>query len=139
LRYDELFKNFRVSGGLGYSLQGNEETISGSLSAAHRPTGLNATVALGHGSQSGDYTYFKIGMLRSIFPIGKTAVSLDFYNGSNLVSRGSTSRSIGLAMPQQNSRHNIEIFGLLRRYDFDDQANDYLASTAFFAGLRWKF
>jgi hypothetical protein len=49
LRYDGPFKNLRVSGGLGYSLQGTEETISGSLSALHRPTGVNATVALGHG------------------------------------------------------------------------------------------
>jgi hypothetical protein len=78
-------------------------------------------------------------MLRSFFPIGKTAVSLDLYNGANLVSRGSTARSVGLAVSQQIRRHNIEIFGLLRRYDFDDQANDYLASTAFFTGLRWKF
>lgn len=139
LRYDGPFQSFRVSGGLGFSLEGNEETTSGSLSAVHHQTGANFTVAMGHGSQSGSYTYFKIGMLRSVFPIGKTAVSLDIYNGSDLASLGSTSHSYSLAVSQQISSQNIEIFGLLRRYDFDDLNNDYYASTAFFTGLRWKF
>ena len=139
LRYDGPFKNFRVSGGLGLSHDGTEKTTSGSLSAVHHQTGVNFTVALGHGSQSGDYVYFKIGMLRSIFPIGKTAISIDLYNGADLVSAGSTSRPIGIAVSQQISRKNIEIFGLLRRYDFDDLSNNYRESTAFFTGLRWKF
>lgn len=139
LRYDGPFRNFRVSGGLGFSRKGSEEITSGSLSAVHHQSGANFTVALGHGSQSGSYTYFKIGMLRSVFPIGKTAVSLDLYNGSVLGSQGSTSRSFGLAVSQQISRKNVEIFGLLRRYDYDDQISDYHASTAFFTGLRWKF
>jgi hypothetical protein len=136
--YDGPFKNFRISGGLGYSLQGNEETTFGSLSAIHHSTGVNATVALGHGSQSGDYAYFKIGLLRSVFHIWKTAISLDHYNGSDLVSLGSTSRSIGLAVSQQISRQNIEIFGLRRRYNFDDLYYDYREPTAFLTGLRWE-
>ncbi|UWQ90449.1 porin [Rhodobacteraceae bacterium M382] len=138
-RYEGNFHGVRFSAGAGHSKKGDEDVTSGSLSALHHQTGLNFTMALGHSSVSGQYNYFKLGVFRDLLPMGQTAFSIDVYNGNNITGPGSQSRSIGFAVSQQIKAKNIEIFGLLRHYDYDDQAFDYEASTAFFAGVRWKF
>ena len=133
------FHEVRFSAGVGYSMKGEEEVTSGSVSALHHQTGANITVALGHSTASGQYSYIKLGMIRQLFALADSAFSIDFYNGKDIVGPGSSSRSIGFAVSQQIKAKNIEIFGLLRRYDYHDQAFDYETSTAFFTGIRWKF
>ncbi|SHI70215.1 porin [Shimia gijangensis] len=139
LRYEGKFDAFRLSAGAGLSDHGARKVTSGSLSALHYGTGGNITVALGTENTSGDYIYVKLGLIREIFAAGDTAFSLDYYNGNDLSVAGSNSRSFGLAVSQQIKKKNIEVFGLIRRYEFDDPANSYKPSLAIFTGVRWKF
>ncbi|WP_146345487.1 hypothetical protein [Falsiphaeobacter marinintestinus] len=139
VRYDGRFRNLRLSAGLGYSRKATEEVTSGSVSAVHHATGANVTFALGHSTSSGKNGYLKLGLIRSWIPAGDTAISIDVYYGSDIVGPGSKSRSVGLAVSQQLDRYNVEIFGLLRNYSYDDLAFDYRNSVAFFTGIRWQF
>lgn len=138
-RYSGQFRDIRISAGAGHSMKGDEEVTSGSASALHRQTGLNVTVALGHSTTTGRYNYIKFGLIRKFVAFGDTAISIDLYDGDDIVGPGSNSRSIGLAVSQQIKAKNIEVYGLVRRYDYDDRAFDYQTSMAFFTGIRWKF
>ncbi|WP_299356572.1 porin [uncultured Shimia sp.] len=139
LRYEGKFDKFQFSGGIGYSDHEARKVTSGSLSALHYDTGVNITVALGSENASGDYTYVKLGLIREIVAAGDTAFSFDYYDGKGLGVAGSSSRSYGLAVSQQIKKKNIEIFGLIRRYEYADPTNLYKPSVAVLAGVRWKF
>lgn len=139
LRYERTRGGYRISAGLGYAFKEDREVTSGSFSMVHLPSGLTFSTAAGHSSAGGSYGYLKLGRIQTIFDVGDTAFSVDFYNGRDVAGRDSRSRSVGLAVTQAIERHNIEVFALLRRYSYEIPAASYRDSTAFLTGLRWKF
>ncbi|MEP3331722.1 hypothetical protein [Sedimentitalea sp.] len=139
LTYEREFGDYKFASGIGYSWESDTKVLSGSMSALHKPSGLNLTMALGGQDDGGDFSYFKLGLLRSYWAFGESALSIDFYQGNDIYSAGSRSRSVGLAFVQSFDRLNLQGFALLRRYSFDAADLDFLDSTAMMTGLRWVF
>ncbi|WP_425044742.1 hypothetical protein [Primorskyibacter sp. S87] len=139
LRYRIDTDTYRFGGGLGLTFKGSERVVAASGSVVLHSNNLTLTLAGAHSNESGKYRYIKVGKIWNLFPVGDTAISLDFYHGFDLVGSGSESRSIGLAAVQHFDANNTEIFALLRGYSYDDDFADYKDSLAFFTGARWKF
>ncbi|MDU9002284.1 hypothetical protein [Sedimentitalea todarodis] len=139
LTYERDLGDYKFASGIGYSWKPDARVLSGSMSGLHKASGLNLTVAVGGQDDGGDFSYVKLGLLRSYWAVGETALSIDFYQGNDIYSAGSRSRSVGLAFVQSFDRLNVQGFALLRRYSFDARDADFLDSTAMMTGLRWVF
>jgi hypothetical protein len=137
--YEGKLGDYKLAAGVGYNWQDAKQVLSGSVSPLHDPTGLNVTVALGGEESGGEFSYLKLGLLRSYWEFGQTAISLDYYQGNNINSDGSRARSIGLAFVQSFDRFDLQGYALLRRYMFDEPDVSYLDSTVAMAGIRWAF
>lgn len=139
LTYEREMGDYKFASGIGYSWESDARVLSGSMSALHKPSGINLTVALGGQNDGGDFGYVKLGLLRSYWSLGESAMSIDFYQGNDIYSAGSRSRSVGLAFVQSFDRLNLQGFALLRRYSFDAPGANFLNSTAMMTGIRWVF
>ena len=134
-----------VDAALGYAWEdGEDETVeqviaSGSL--MHMPTGLNLTLAVGD-NQSSDasYGYAKLGWSGDVVRYGKTAVSVDYYDGSDFATSGSDSTSWGVQAVQTFAELNLEAYVGYRVFSYEDDADtDYQDLSALLVGARWKF
>ncbi len=116
--------------------------LNGSASVLHSPTGLNFTVASANRDNEvleSSYWYVKGGWLGDIVSWGRTAVSLDYYSGSDVQSAGSESESTGLAIVQNVTDWNTEFWMTYRTYDFDTTKVAYESSNVLFFGARFRF
>lgn len=141
-RYSKDFGAYAFDAGLGYAWNGDdEEVLSGSAAVLHKDTGLSLAVAAGRTSadHSSTYGYVKAGYQQDWFKAGTTAFSLDYYEGSDVFEQGAGSRSVGLAVVQNFDKQNLEVYGGIREYKFDNASADYKDGTAIMGGLRWKF
>lgn len=139
LRYANVFGDFETEAGVGYGFAGDDvETLSGSASVMHTPTGLNLTVAAGEEDQDGgdslSYGYIKAGLQRDFFAFGATAFSVDYYGGDM-----DLGESWGLAAVQNFDAQNLEVYGTVRNYSYDGADDDLDDGLAVFSGVRWKF
>ena len=143
LRYANGFDDFKVEGAIAYGWQDNDvQLFVGSASILHVPSGLNFTVAAGsqdNGSRTGTYVYGKAGLLRDIVEWGATAFAVDYYYGDDIATRGSTSRSIGVAVVQNIKDYKTELYLGYRRYQYDTETADFEDGDAFLGGVRLKF
>ena len=114
--------------------------ISGSVSVLHKDTGLSMTLAAGDRDISGNYAYGKLGYSADLIAAGKTSFSVDYYDGSDLVSAGDASESWGIAAVQKIDRFNVETYLAYRDYSYSDtSATTYQDANVILAGARWKF
>ncbi|WP_278921468.1 MULTISPECIES: porin [Pseudophaeobacter] len=114
--------------------------ISGSVSLLHRDTGLSMTLAAGDRDISGNYGYAKLGYSANLINAGKTSFSVDYYDGSDLVTTGDTSESWGVAAVQKIDNLNLETYIAYRDYSYaDTSGTSYQDSNVILAGARWKF
>jgi hypothetical protein len=136
------FPDFEVAGAVSYSWNdGNGvDRLAGSLSALHA-SGVSVTFAAGEqsGEGSGQFGYAKLGYERGYFDFGATAVSVDYYSGSDLVADRSDAESWGVAIVQDIDAANIDLWLTWREYDYDDDADDYQTGQAIFGGMRFRF
>ena len=141
VHYDRTLEDLKIIGGIGYSWIGSDgETLAGSLSLIHSPTGLNGTVAIGDTVDDiGDYKYLKIGLDRRWFSHGNTSISLDYYTGSDLGGLTSDSDSYALGIVQRFERINLEVFTAFRTFEFESIEANYEDSDVAIIGARWKF
>lgn len=77
--------------------------VSGSVSVLHKDTGLSMTVAAGDRDISGNYAYAKLGYSADLIAAGSTSFSVDYYDGSDLVTAGDSSESWGIAAVQKST------------------------------------
>ncbi len=129
---------------LGYGLEDDDDTVeqliaSGSLT--HLPTGLNLTLAAGdRRGDGGSYGYAKLGWNGDLLSQGGTAVSVDYYDGSDFVTSGSDSTAWGVQAVQSFERWNLEVYVGYRVYSYeDDTVGDYEDLSAVLVGTRWRF
>ncbi len=154
LNYGNTFNDsFEVQASFGYhwieGVSGGHDVSSwgGSASVLHTPTGLNASFSAAiqdNGSSSdANYVYGKIGLLRSFVAWGDTAMSIDYYSGSdfglNADVTSSSSDSWGLALVQNIDRANTQLWVTYRTYDYSDDFAEYEDSNAIFGGARFQF
>jgi len=129
---------FRAGGALRW-IENRPNVFIASGSILHRPSGWNLTLATGYASDQARYAYGKIGYIARWFPIGQTALSLDLYDGDNIATSGGSSRSVGFAVVQKIKDPKIDLYALVRRYDYDEPAASYKEATALLVGARWSF
>jgi hypothetical protein len=143
LRYANEFGDFRVKGAIGYAdielANGVERTDTiGSFSVLHA-SGFNVTVAAGDRSNAGSYSYGKLGYQAQWFSVGKTALSVDYYRGSDRTSVGSKSTSYGFGAVQKFDNARVETYFGYRTYELTESAASYLDASSVLFGARWKF
>lgn len=152
LNYGNTFDDaFEVAGSFGYHWRegvagGDDLTVwGGSASVLHTPTGLNLTFAAATEDGEGDpsYWYGKLGLLRGFVDWGDTAMSVDYYSGSDFGLNddvtSSSSESWGVALVQNIDRANTQLWVTWRSYDYDDDFAAYEDSSAIFGGARFRF
>jgi hypothetical protein len=141
--YEGEFNDFRVVAQTAFSWKGSETTIfDGSGSILHVPTGLSFTAAAGTqdtSGVSGSYGYAKLGWQGDLLAWGKTAVSVDYYGGSDIVTEGSDSESWAISIVQNISRWNTQLWATWRDYDYSETDTEFDSASAFFVGARFKF
>lgn len=143
LTYGGAIDDFRLGGAVGYFWDRfDREVLSGSASVLHEPTGLNlsfASAELDTGDRTADYWWVKLGLRHDVFSIGETAISADYYAGSDMTRRGADSESWGLALVQNVDSANTELWLTWRLYEYDDPTAEFEDGQAVFGGLRVRF
>jgi hypothetical protein len=139
LTYEADVGDYMLAAGLGYSWQSESRVLSGSASVLHQSTGFNLTAAMGRERDGGNFSYLKAGVLRRIWSVGDSALTLDFYRGNDILSGGSMAASYGLAFVQSFDRFNLQGFALVRSFDFKEPGASYENSLTMMTGLRWAF
>jgi hypothetical protein len=151
LNYARTYDAFQVQASVGYNWRegvAGADAVSiwgGSGSVLHRPTGLNLSLSAATADATGDpsYWYGKLGLLRRLVAWGDTAMSVDYYSGSDFGLGGdvtrSSSESWGLALVQNIDRANTQLWLTWRSYEYSDDVASYEDAAAIFAGARFRF
>lgn len=140
----ELDGGIELEAGLGYQVRerdGSEdrEDTFGSVSIL-LPSGFNATFAAGDRNTAGSYYYGKVGYIAKFLSVGTTAISLDYYSGSDAVSADDEADSIGLAIVQKFDDQNVEAYFGYRDYSYSDaSATSFQDADSYIVGARWRF
>ena len=140
--------DFRYGAQIAYSWNDQKTTdittkmLNGSASILHTPTGLNLTVAAGNQdneTRTGTFRYIKGGWLGEVVDWGRTAVSVDYYSGSDVFADGSDASSVGLAVVQNVTAWGTEFYATYRTYEASTPTIDYQDASAVFVGARFRF
>lgn len=145
LRYGQQVGDFGLDAALGAAW--TEETgkadtrdVVASVGVTHKPTGLSLSVAAGERDIAGSYAYAKLGYSADLIAAGATSFSVDYYDGSDMVSVGDSAESWGVAAVQNIDAYNVEAYLAYRDYAYaDTSATTYKDSNVILAGARWKF
>ncbi|GFE65848.1 porin [Litoreibacter roseus] len=154
LRYAAEFGATEFQSAIAYA-QPMEEDIDSRISASASVllgSGFNFTVATGRDDRTDErepeFYYVKAGYRTSIFAVGETAFSIDYYDGDDIAqqefgtpSDETSSESYGLFAVQNFEDVGLEVYGGIRNYEFDDpslgtQPDDL---TALILGARLRF
>ena len=145
LRYSFDNDDVQFDAAVGYNWQAppigdTTENLIGSASILHKPTGLNFTLAAGQ-DQNTDASYFytKLGWTGTPFEIGWSAIAVEYYDGSDFVSDGSSSEAWGIEAVQYFEDVAIEAYVSYRAHSFNETFASYQDVDAVLAGARWKF
>ncbi|UWQ26338.1 porin [Leisingera aquaemixtae] len=136
---------FAIDTGIGASW--TEETgkadardISGSFAVLHKATGLSLNLAAGERDIAGTYAYAKLGYSADLIAAGSTSFSVDYYDGSDMVTAGDSAESWGVAAVQKIDAYNVETYLAYRDYSYADTGPaTYQDANVILAGARWKF
>jgi predicted porin len=145
VRYARDYGDFEVKGGIGYQWIDvdngtDEERLNASVAFLHSPTGFSALLSAGNEDESdADFVYGKLGYQQNWFPIGKTHLSVDYFDGNDFSTKGSDSTSWSLAAVQKIESLNMEVYAAYRSYEFDTSGTTYEDVDVFAIGARWKF
>ncbi|MEP1929895.1 MAG: hypothetical protein ABJJ37_01285, partial [Roseibium sp.] len=142
LRYANEFGKIKLAGAVGISRRDSngtdrDDTI-GSISMLH-DTGFNATLALGDREGAGDYRYGKVGYIGNWLSAGTTALSVDYYDGSDTISSGSSSESFGFGVVQRIDSVRLEVYLGYRTYELSETTQSYQDASSVLFGTRLKF
>lgn len=146
LNYANTFGDYKVDGSVGFSRRDRDgvdrdDTIA-SVSVRHS-SGVNATLALGDRKDAGDYVYGKLGYQAKWFAVGKTSMSIDYYDGNDFnldVATSSSSSSVGFGVVQKFDNAGVEAYLGYRTYEYSDNtATTYQDASSILVGARWKF
>ena len=112
----------------------------GSISFFHVPTGLNLSVAGGHGETSADYVYGKFGWNTSLVRFGTTKFIAELFSGNDYVLHSSKSNMWGVAILQEVEAIGTEVYAGYRTFSFSDPSpTEYQDASALQIGARWRF
>ncbi len=165
----ELFDNVKIAAAVAFARAGQTSSIdgtqiNGSISALHKPTGLNITFAGGNLNQhretprvpgagvstdDASFWYVKGGWTGKILDMGKTSVAVDFYRSNNEDGgNGNIATAIGFGGVQKVDRIATELYLGVTRFNLESDAlvagagtptNEFHAIWTVLAGARVKF
>lgn len=145
LSYKDTFGNgMEVAGGLGYLVTDtdvgpNRKDLFGSVSVLW-PEGWNATLTAGTRDPDGSFYMTKFGYIaRDWVAWGSTAVSVDYYHSSDMVSGGDEADSVGLAVVQKIDEYDLQVYFGYRNYSYDDNITNYRDANSYVLGVNWTF
>ncbi len=136
--------------GLAYAVRerddnsGDRKDTIGSASVL-LPSGLSFTLAGGTrsddqaGATDPNYWYGKIAYEGDWVSWGKTGVGIDYYDGSDFDTNGSSTKAWGIAVVQRIDSINTDAYLKYRNHDFDDTASTFDKNDAWVLGARWRF
>lgn len=133
-----------VEAGIGYQERkrpgsADREDVFGSITVRF-PSGVSLTASVGDRSTAGNYVYAKVGYEADWLDVGATALSLDYYSGSDMVTPGDSSDSIGIALAQDFDALGLEAYVGYRHYEYSDTSPTvYRDASSFIIGSRWRF
>lgn len=142
--------DFEIEGGLAVNWTerggaADRRDIIASVGALHRPTGVSVALATGSRDTDGtnvdgSYGYIKLGYETNIIAAGSTSFSVDYYDGSDMITAGDSAVSFGVAAVQKFDDLSLEAYVAYRQYSYDDtSATSYQDGDALLLGARWKF
>ncbi len=108
------------------------------------PSGFGFTFAAGTrddesaGSSDPNFWYGKLSYEGDWVSWGKTGIGIDYYDGSDFVNDGSSTKSWGIAVVQKIDAINTDAYLKYRNHDFDDDTS-FDKNEAWVLGARWKF
>lgn len=144
-RYETDLSGTNVEAALGYAWEddpGNptEQFLMGSVGVEFQ-NGFNFSVALGNQQSGGDgsYYYGNVGYAADWLTQGSTAISLDYYNGSDFETAGSSSNSWGIGVTQDFNAQNLEAYLGYIQYSYSEPGVDFADINTVMLGARWKF
>ncbi len=143
LRYANTFDTVKFSAALGYGVTDrpvgdNVETVMGSASALHEPSGVSVTLAAGQQIDSGDFYYAKLGWQGDVIAAGKTAIAVEYFKSNDLGVTGEGD-SWGLMAVQTFKSVSTEVYAGYREYSVSNVGANLQDSSSFLIGARWKF
>ena len=145
VRFSRDWPLFKVVAAGAYTWKNSQnrrsnQTVIGSVSVLHKPTGISFSTSSGKRDTTGSYQFFKLGYEANFMRVGPSSISLDYYGASNMISDGSKSESVGFGVIQKFSNPRLEGYFSLRSYEYADLTPvDYENAYSFLIGARWKF
>jgi len=108
------------------------------------PSGFGFTVAVGardeeeSGVSDPSFWYGKLSYEGDWIAWGKTGVGIDYYDGSDFATDGSSTKSWGVAVVQRIESISTDAYLKYRNHDFDD-GTSFDNNEAWVLGARWQF
>ena len=142
LRYSRAFGGTEVQAAVAVADANDAfEQYAGSVSAL--TGGVSATFAAGlrdnDGRDEGTYLYGKVGYEFSAVALGRTAIAIDYYPGSDIGADGDDGRSFGAFVVQDLDAAATELYAGYRLYDLHRDDTDLDVINAVLTGARIKF
>ncbi len=122
---------------------GDRKNTIGSASVL-LPSGFSFTAALGSrddtaaGASDPGYWYAKVAYEDDWVSWGKTGIGVDYFDGSDFDTEGSSTKSWGIAVVQRIDSINTDAYLKYRSHDFDGTV-DFDKNEAWALGARWRF
>ena len=147
LRYSRKIADVKLASAFAFANQTDDSNIvDGSISAVHTPTGISLTYAQGsrwdHTNSARNtrtFLYTKLGWQWPIFPFGKTAISGDYYAGTDIGENGDFSQAWGLQLVQNIDKIATELYLGYRNHAYDEDDRNFDDIDAVLTGVRIKF
>ena len=149
LRYSAEIGDFKLAAAGAYSdpssnSQRVDKTVSGSASLLHN-SGLNATLAGGWqenkdtARDDATFYYGKLGLKRGFFPIGKTALCVEWGRFNDIDLENDEAHTLGVMGVQNIDEWATEYYLGYRLHKLDRKGSSFDDINALMTGLRVKF
>lgn len=144
VRYAGKLGDIKIDSAAAYaSSDESDHQFSSSASFLHEPTGLSLTAAYAErdiGGRDPVFYYVKLGwQTRTLVPLGKTAVAIDFSQNDEILALDDEAQSYGVFAVQSIDRINSELYAGLRTYEYSAPGSDFNDVTALLVGARIRF
>jgi len=149
LRYSAKLGDFKLAAAAAYADYGGisssiDNQLNGSISTRHS-SGFNLTFAAGTreiytaGRNDGSFYYGKVGYRRKFFPVGITAMSLDYGRFEEIQANNDKADTFGAMLVQNFVKWGMEYYLGYRNHDLDRTSANFKSIDAILTGLRVKF
>ena len=119
---------------------GETQRLAGSVSLLHKPTGLNFALSAGDEKDGPNYYWMRAGWRTNFLAVGTTSLSIDYYDGSDFLSKGAKTENYGVYAVQDLDALSLNLYIGWRRFKYSDQlGNSYQDADGILIGTRWYF